>query len=72
MFSFLQNRINQSSHSNNSFESELAWEDKFDPNLNKPRRINIDLNNFSQVSEKDLDRKLMQDLESEKINYRFD
>jgi len=32
----------------------------------------MDLNNNSKLSEKDIDRKLMEDLQSEKISYKFD
>lgn len=72
MISFLQTNSKKIVDPNKLFENELAWDDKFDPNLNKPRRINLDLNNVKQTSEKDLDKKLMEDLQSERINYRFD
>jgi len=70
--SFLQTDAKKIVDPNKLFEDALAWDDKFDPNLNKPRRITMDLNNVSKISEKDIDRKLMEDLQSEKISYKFD
>ena len=71
--SFLELNSQKTIDPNTLFDDSLAWDDKFDPNLNKPAtRFNIDLNNVSRVSEKDLDRKLMEDLESEEVNYNFD
>ena len=72
IISFLQTDSKKTVDPNKLFEDALAWDDKFDPNLNKPRRINMDLNNVSKVSEKDIDRKLQEDLLSEKISYKFD
>jgi hypothetical protein len=72
MISFLQTDSKKIVDANKLFENELAWDDKFDPNLNKPKRINIDLNNVSKVSEKDLDRRVAEDLQSEEIGYKFD
>ena len=72
MISFLQTDSKKIVDPNKLFENELAWDDRFDPNLNKPKRINLDLNNVSKVSEKDLDKKLMEDLQSEKISYKFE
>lgn len=72
MISFLQTDAKKLVDPNKLFEDALAGDDKFDPNLNKPKRINFDLNNVSKVSEKDIDRKLLEDLQSEKISYKFD
>lgn len=72
MISFLQTGSKRVVDPNKLFENELAWDDRYDPNVNKPKRVNYDLNNVSKVSERDLDKKLMEDLQSEKISYRFD
>ena len=45
---------------------------KYDPNLRTPKNRGYDLNNISKTTERDLDRKLRSDLESEHVNYRFD
>ena len=54
------------------FENELALDDKYDPNLRTPKKRGIDLNNISKTTERDLDNKLRDDLQSEHVNYRFD
>ena len=54
MISFLQTDSKKIVDPNKLFENELAWDDRFDPNLNKPKRINLDFNNVSKISEKDL------------------
>jgi len=70
--SFLQTKSRKIVDPNKLFEDGLAWDDKFDPNLNKPKRLDIDLNNVRRVSEDDLERKIKEDLQFEKINYKFD
>ena len=57
---------------NKLFENELALDDKYDPNLRTPKLRGYDLNNISKTTERDLDRKFKEDLESEHVNYRFD
>lgn len=57
---------------NKLFENGIANDDKYDPNLKAQRNRGYDLNNASKSSEKDLDKKLREDLESEHVNYRFD
>jgi hypothetical protein len=57
---------------NKLFENGIANDDKYDPNLRVQSNRGYDLNNISKSSEKDLDRKLREDLESEQVNYKFD
>jgi hypothetical protein len=71
--SFLQTESESNKvDANKMFENELALDDKYDPNLRTPKNRGMDLNNISKTTERDLDRKLRSDLESEHVNYRFD
>jgi hypothetical protein len=54
------------------FENGIALDDKYDPNLRVQSNRGYDLNNVNKSSEKDLDKKLREDLQSEHVNYRFD
>merc|ERR1712032_634207 len=72
MDNFQRENATEKVDANKMFENELALDDKYDPNLRTPKNRGYDLNNVSKTTEKDLDNKLMDDLQSEHVNYRFD
>merc|ERR1719362_1340194 len=64
--SFLQTESEYSRENvNKMFEDSLALDDKYDPNLRRQSNRGIDLNNISKTTERDLDNKLSEDLQSE-------